>query len=127
MSDTRDSEMLPPARTNVPDGDVRDRRKTSSALLLHRAVKTLGAETLAPALGLTIAELERLDAAERPMTLEQQRTLALAVLVLSDRHPELRRRAAALVAQVRAAVEFAMGVTERHVGPPPTNRWPERS
>jgi hypothetical protein len=106
---------------------TRDRRKTTSAMLLHRAVKTLGVETVAPALGLTAAELERLDAIQKPMSLEQQRTLALAVLVLSEGHPELRRRASALLAQLHAAVEFAMGTTERHVGPPPTNRWPERT
>lgn len=102
----------------------RDRRKTSSAILLHRAVVALGADVVARALGLTTAEVTRLDATEKPMNLEQQRTLALAVLVLSENHPALRRKAMGLLGQVRAAVEFVAGATERHAGPPPTNRWP---
>jgi hypothetical protein len=89
-------------------------------------VITLGAEAVAPALGLTTAELERVDAVEKPMSLDQQRTLAMAILVLSGGHPELRRRAIALLGQVRAAIEFATGATECHAGPPPTNRWPEK-
>jgi len=102
----------------------RERRKTSSALLLHRAITTLGASVVAQSLNLKPEELERLDASERSMTLEQQRTLALAILVVSEGHPELRRRATGLLGQVSAAAEFAAGASRRHAGPPPTNRWP---
>jgi hypothetical protein len=107
--------------SNVP---VREHRKTSSAILLHRAIVTLGVDAVAPALGLPVEELRRLDASDKPMNLEQQRTLALAVLVLSERHPPLRRKAMSLLGQVRAALEFETGMTARHAGPPPTNYWP---
>jgi hypothetical protein len=127
VSDVHESESPTSSPLAQQTEPARDRRKTSSGLLLHRAVKTLGVDVVADALGLSPAVLQRLDAVEKPMNLEQQRTLALAVLVLSDRHPELRRRALALLGQVRASVEFAMGTTERHGGPPPTNRWPERT
>lgn len=124
MSDAHSSEAQPyPQAASADSERARARRKTTSAILLHRAVKTLGADVVAPALGLTPADLERLDHSARRMSLEQQRTLGMAVLVLSDGHPDLRRGAIALLAQIRAAVEFASGATERHVGPPPTNRW----
>jgi hypothetical protein len=124
VNDTQNSKAeQPSASPGSSGGTHREWRKTTSGILLHRAVTTLGVDVVAPSLGLTAAELERLDASDKPMTLEQQRTVALAVLVLSEEHPDLRRRAAALLAQVRAAVDFAAGVTERHAGSPPTNRW----
>lgn len=123
MSDAREWETQERQRGESAQRGARDRRTTTSAILLHRAVVTLGAEAVAPALGLTATQLERLDTIDKPMSLDQQRTLALALLTLSEGHPELRRGATTLLAQVRAAVEFAMGVTECHRGPRPTNRW----
>jgi len=86
-------------------------------------VQILGADAVAPVLGLTTAELARLEAVERPMSFEQQRILATAILILSDGHPELRRGAISLLAQLDAANEFVRGTTQRHSGPPPKNRW----
>jgi hypothetical protein len=96
-------------------------RKTASGVLLHRAVATLGIESVAQALALPSDAVERLLVARKPMSLAQQRTLGLAILVLSEGHPELRRRASALLSQTRAAADFEAGVTERHLTMPPSN------
>jgi hypothetical protein len=99
------------------------RSKTTSGILLELAIATAGAERLASALQLTKQDVERIAAEGRPMTLPQQRILALAVLTISEHHPDMRRRAKALLGQVRASEEFAAGVTERHAQSPPPAKW----
>jgi hypothetical protein len=124
VSDNPETELhRHPAKEVGHDDGLRRRRKSTSAALLHDAVTTLGADVVAPALGLTAAELGRLASTDKAMNLAQQHTLALAMLVLSEGYPELRRGAIGLLRQVRAAAEFATGTTETHRGPPPTNRW----
>jgi len=99
-------------------------KKTASGTLLERAVSSLGAEVVAASLSLNVQALEGLLASEKPMNLEQQRTLALAIYAASENHPELRRRAMSLLAQVRAAADFEAGVTERHaIAPSHSHRW----
>jgi len=93
-------------------------------MLLQHAVDAFGARRLGETLEIPADQVQWLLARNWPMTLEQQRLLGVAVLVLSDKNPELRRRAAALIAQVRAAEDFRAGATQRHEGPPPSKFWP---
>jgi hypothetical protein len=109
-----DSELTPSSRAI---------QKTSSWKLLNEAIDTFGTDRLAEALGITSRDVLRLRAAEQPMTHAQQRVLASAVYIMSDDHRTLHRHAAALLAQVRAAEDFAAGTTERHLHPPELNRW----
>jgi hypothetical protein len=91
-------------------------------VLLECAISSLGAAALADALGVTSRDIERISSEGRTMTLAQQRVLAMAVLTLSDGHPDLRRRAATHLGQVRAVDEFESRATERHTFPPRV-RW----
>jgi len=92
-------------------------------MLLSQAVATLGAAAVAQALGVTPEAIDRLAGETEPMSPSQQWLLALAVLAMSEGHAALRRRAAALLSQVAAAIDFTSGVTATHGGPPPSNRW----
>lgn len=99
-------------------------KATSSRTLLQHAVDAFGIARLAETLQIDVAQVKWLLASQWPMTLEQQRLLAVAVLVLSEKNVELRGRAAALLGQVRAAADFQAGATQRHEGPPPSKFWP---
>ena len=87
-------------------------RLTSSGILLTQAITAVGIDRMAEALQVTTSDVERLRSDERPMSLRQQRTLAMAVLTLSADQPNLRRRAAALLGQVQAAEDFEARVAE---------------
>lgn len=101
----------------------RTRARTSSAALLRKAAEQIGMDDIARTLGVTPIALAHFLREDRTMTLAQQRTLALAVLLLCDGHDDLRRRATALLGQVRAAAEFKDGVTQVHENPPPGVGW----
>jgi len=102
-------------------------RQTSAGILLQKAVARLGAAQLAATLGVASEVIERLTLEGRPLDLVQQRTLAVAVLTLSEEHPDLRRRAAALLAQIQAAEDFATGqFVARHFNAPEL-RWERES
>ena len=96
--------------------------KTTSGVLLQRAVAILGREAVAQALDLPVAALDPFLGG-RKMTLAQQRLLGLAVLAVSDGHGELRRRALTLLGQVRAVSDFQSDATETHMIAPPTHHW----
>jgi hypothetical protein len=117
------------AGTTEPDdsasarAELRHRARTSSGALLQKAAEQLGMDEIAKTLGVSSVALAHFLREDRTMTLAQQRTLALAVLLLCDGHDELRRRATALLGQVRAAAEFEAGVTQVHENPPPGIGW----
>jgi hypothetical protein len=91
--------------------------------LLKKAAARLGVDEIARTLAIPSDALAKFMNGERQMTLPQQRTLALAVLLLSEGHEDLRRRAKALLSQVRAATDFQTGVTECHPNPPSSVGW----
>lgn len=101
-----------------PSSQSHARPQTSSGILLQKAAEQLGVGAIAGALGVSEEALEHFLQKSQPMNLVQQRTLALAVLVLCDEHDALRRRASALLHQVAAATDFETGVTPRHAYPP---------
>ncbi|HEY4305430.1 MAG TPA: hypothetical protein VGM82_13220 [Gemmatimonadaceae bacterium] len=97
------------------------RRKTTSGMLLELAAATLGLERLAGTLEIPADALARFLGDSKTMTLAQQRSLALSVLLLCDGRDDLRRKATTLLGQVNAAADFEAGVTPRHASPPPSN------
>jgi hypothetical protein len=117
MSNERDDNSG--GRAEPGTKDAPRRRTTAAQRLLDQAVQILGASSLAEALQVSDESVRSLAAREEPMTLAQQRVLALAILTVTE-HPDLRRRAATLVAQVRAAEDYNAGVTARHSMPPPS-------
>ena len=123
MHDPRDPRPTPVGQPGEKPPTSSRRKNTSAGILLERASAALGAKSIAEALGIQASDLERFLSGETGMSSAQQRTLALAVLTLSDGHPDLRRRAMSLLGQVRATEEFEAGVTERHLSPPPARGW----
>ena len=101
----------------------RHRPRTSSGMLLQKAADEVGMEEIAKTLAVSPVALAHFLREDRTMTLAQQRTLALAVLLLCNGHDDLRRRANALLSQVRAAAEFEAKTTQVHENPPPATGW----
>ena len=93
---------------------------TAAGRLLIHAIQKLGSQPIANALRISVDDVTRLTASEKPMSLAQQRVLAIAVLAIAEQN-DLRREAARLLDQVRAAQDYHAGVTERHQTPPA--RW----
>ncbi|HEY4307714.1 MAG TPA: hypothetical protein VGM82_24780 [Gemmatimonadaceae bacterium] len=97
--------------------------KSTSGDLLRRVADRLGIDEIASTLAVQPAVLLQFLDGTRRMTLAQQRTLAVAVLLLCEGHDDLRRRATTLLGQVSAAAEFEGGTTQRHADPPPRLGW----
>jgi hypothetical protein len=115
---SRDAALEKSTGLTVVDDSGKRVKKTASGMLLHRAVSVLGAEIVAESLAITTEALDHLLASSKPMTLAQQRTLGLAIFVVSGDNREIRSRAIALLAQVDAAADFQAGVTKRHMNSP---------
>src|SRR5947209_4582784 len=102
----------------APDTAKPRDKPSASGVLLERAVAAFGVDALATKLQIEPDRLQTFSGGGFRLTLAQQHALAVAVLTLSEDHPQLRRRASALLGQVRAAENFDAGTTGRHANRP---------
>lgn len=104
-------------------GSPHERRRaarpaTTAPALLRQALQALDPEELARAVGVSVERLHLMAARSYTMSIDERAALAMAIISLVPASSPLFSGAATLRGQVRAMIEYRLGVTSATVEGP---------